>query len=172
MKKYFLCLTIILCACSPVDIAIYQNNKPAFDIKQFFNGDMEAAGIVKNRKGEVIRYFNASIKASWINGEGTLDEKFTFSDGEEQSRIWTLKEVNNNTYIATANDTIGEATLRTAGNAIFLNYLLRVPYKDSTIDLKVDDKMYLVNESTLINESIMTKLGFEVAYLTLYIRKT
>jgi hypothetical protein len=32
----------------------------------------------------VIRYFDASIDASWEDGVGTLDENVVFDDGEEQ----------------------------------------------------------------------------------------
>lgn len=176
MKKYFIVISTLVLgvlgtACSPVDINLYQDNSPTLKVKTFFNGTLEANGIVKNRRGEVTRYFNATIDASWKDGVGTLDETFVFSDGETQHRIWQLKEVDENTYTASANDVVGSSTLRTAGNALFLQYVLQVPYKDSIINLKVDDKMYLVNDTSLINESIMTKFGFEVAYVTLYIRK-
>lgn len=168
---FTLIITLFTSACSPVDINIYKNNTPELNVKTFFNGTLEAGGIVKNREGEVTRYFNATIKATWRDDIGTLDETFVFSDGETQKRIWQLREIDASTFSASANDVVGSSTLRTAGNALFLKYVLQVPYKGSTIDLKVDDKMYLVNDNTLLNESIMTKFGFEVAYVTLYIRK-
>lgn len=176
MKKSIAALSafifiLVSTGCSPVDINIYKNNNPKLDVKSFFNGPLYASGIVKNRRGEVTRYFNATINASWHNGTGVLDETFVFSDGETQDRVWQLKEIDANTFTASANDVVGSSTLHTAGNALFLKYVLQVPYKDSTIDLTVDDKMYLVNASTLINESIMSKFGFEVAYVTLYIHK-
>ena len=59
----------------------------------------------------------------------------------------------------------------TAGNAMFLQYTLTIPYKDSTIDVQVDDKMYLVNKSTLINESSLTKFGFDVGQVVLNITR-
>lgn len=162
---------LVVFGCSSVNIETYQENSPELDVEKFFNGTLQASGIVKNRKGKVIRHFNAAIEAAWSDGVGTLDEKFEFSDGEIQTRIWTLTRKSSKTYIAQANDVIGKSTLRTAGNALFLKYVLQVPYKNKIINLKVDDRMYLVNESTLLNESIMTKFGFEVASITLVIRK-
>jgi len=74
-------------------------------------------------------------------------------------------------YVATAGDVIGEGSMKVAGNSVFLDYVLRIPYGDSTIDLHIDDRMYLVTERILLNESIMTKFGFEVGEITLVIEK-
>ena len=55
---------------------------------------------------------------------------------------------------------------------MFLKYTLAVPYKDKTINIKIDDRMYLVEPNTLINESKMTKFGFTVGQIILVIRKS
>src|SRR3954471_23404290 len=83
-------IAMMLTACSSVSPNDYANNKPAFIPQKFFDGHLTAHGVVKNRSGKVIRYFNAEINASWINDIGTLNEKFTFDDGEIQYRVWTL----------------------------------------------------------------------------------
>jgi hypothetical protein len=62
-------------------------------------------------------------------------------------------------------------TLEVAGNSVFLDYVLRVPYNGDSIDLRIDDRMYLVSERVLLNESIMTKWGLEVGSLMLVIEK-
>lgn len=172
MKSYLLLLSVFfLSACSSVDIENYKDNVPELDLASWFNGSLTASGIVKNRDGLVTRYFNASIEATWTDGIGTLEEEFIFSDGEIQYRTWTLKEKNENTFIATANDVVGESEAKVSGNALFLDYILTVAYKNGSVNLHVDDRMYLVNESTLINESTLTKFGIEVAYVTLVISK-
>ena len=61
--------------------------------------------------------------------------------------------------------------MQVAGNGVFLDYVLRIPYGDGTIDLHIDDRMYLVSDRILLNESIMTKWGFEVGEITLVIEK-
>ena len=162
---------ILLAACSSTSVEDYSGNKPELKIERFFDGKLTAHGIVKDRSGKVIRYFNASIEASWQDGVGTLDERFVFDDGERQSRIWTLKSNGTNRYTGTAGDVIGTANLKASGNSLFLDYVLRIPYGDSTIDLHIDDRMYLVSERVLLNESIMTKWGFEVGQLMLVIEK-
>ncbi|MEM7562195.1 MAG: DUF3833 domain-containing protein [Pseudomonadota bacterium] len=162
----------MLAACSTVSVEDYADNKPRLDVRQFFNGSLDAHGIVKNRSGKVIRYFSAKIEASWKDGVGTLDEHFIFDDGEEQIRIWKLKPDESGVYHGTADDVIGVAQLKAAGNSLFLEYILRVPYGDGTIDVNIDDRMYLLNDRVLLNESILTKWGFEVGQLTLVIEKS
>ena len=165
----FCCL--VLAGCTSVAVEDYATNKPQIVAEQFFNGKLLAHGIVKDRDGRVIRYFSARIDASWRDGIGTLDESFVFDDGEQQKRVWTLKPSADNQYIATAGDVIGEGKMTVAGNSVFLDYVLRVPYDGDSIDLRIDDRMYLVSDRVLLNESIMTKWGFEVGSLMLVIEK-
>lgn len=161
----------ILSACASVSVTDYEKNSPRLVLQDFFNGSLRAHGIVKDRSGKVIRYFDASIDASWEEGVGTLDENFVFDDGEKQQRIWTIVKDDAGKYIGTANDVIGSPQLKVAGNSLFLNYVLRIPYEDGTLDLNIDDRMYLVSENVLINESIMTKWGFHVGEIILVIEK-
>lgn len=161
----------LLSACSSVSVDDYTANEPRLVAEQFFDGKLMAHGVLKDRGGKVIRYFSASIDASWSDGIGTLDERFVFDDGERQTRVWTLKPTGDNHYIATAGDVIGEGKMKIAGNSLFLDYVLRIPYDGDTLDLRIDDRMYLVSEAVLLNESIMTKFGFEVGRLMLVILK-
>jgi hypothetical protein len=161
----------VIAACSSVPVSEYAENRPVMVVEDFFDGSLSAHGIVKNRSGKVIRYFNASIDASWEDGVGTLDEVFRFDDGEEQKRIWRLVRNDSGGYIGSANDVVGTSRLEVAGNSLFLDYVLRIPYEDGTLDLHIDDRMYLVSERVLINESVMTKWGFEVGQITLVIKK-
>ena len=66
---------------------------------------------------------------------------------------------------------VGEGKLERSGNALFLDYVLRIPYDDSTIDVRVDDRMYQVAPDILLNESIMTKFGVQVGSILLVIVK-
>jgi len=161
----------LLVACSGIPVTEYRDYKPRLIPEVFFNGSLTAHGVVKDRSGKVTRYFNAKINAWWENGAGYLDEDFLFSDGEKQKRLWTLKKNKDETYTATAGDVVGPGKGEISGNSMFLDYVLRVPYKDGHIDITFDDRMYLVNENTIINESIMYKFGFQVGSISLVIIK-
>ncbi|HEY7771684.1 MAG TPA: DUF3833 domain-containing protein [Marinagarivorans sp.] len=162
----------MLTGCSQVKVTEYQQYTPVLTLEQFFDGPLTAHGVVKNRSGKVIRYFNADIQASWENGIGTLDESFVFNDGERQKRVWTLTPNGDNRYTAVAGDVTGQGDLQVSGNSLFMKYVLQVPYKGDEIEVTVDDRMYLVNDTTLINESTMFKFGFRVGEVLLVITKS
>ena len=161
--------TLVLAGCSSVTPDDYQGRAPAFEPESFFNGALTAHGVVKDFSGEAIRHFSADITGCWDEGVGTLDEDFVFDDGETQKRIWTLTPDGDQTYIGTAGDVVGEGLARWQGNAMFLDYTLRIELEDGPIDVKIDDRMYRVSENVVINESKMRKLGFGVGEILLTI---
>ena len=168
---FILLLLALITGCAGPSLDSYRDNQPVLVPQDFFEGELSARGVVKNFSGEVIRTFDADIVASWDDeGVGTLDEVFRFDDGEVQTRVWTLTP-KDEAYHATAGDVVEPGTMRWQGNAIHMNYLLRVPYGDSTLDVRMDDWMYLVTPDTLINETTMSKWGIDVGEVVLVIQK-
>ncbi|MFT7386832.1 MAG: hypothetical protein ACI8VC_000067 [Candidatus Endobugula sp.] len=173
---YLIVLSTLMLGCYSAPIDQYANNKPILDAQVFFTGALSAHGIVKDRSGNVIRYFNAELQGSWSNGKGLLKERFVFDDGEIQFRHWQLtpnagKKTNIQTYVGRAEDVVGDGEVQVTGNAMFIRYTLNIPYGDSTIDINVDDRMYLVSEKVLINESTLKKWGLNVGEIILTIIK-
>ena len=171
VKILMLAVLLVAAGCSSVQVGDYAENTPLLDPEAFFDGQLSAHGVIKDRSGEVIRYFNVDIKAYWKDGIGTLEEDFVFDDGELDRRVWTLTPAGENRYIGTAGDVVGQGQVSIAGNSMFLDYVLRIPYGDGTLDLHIDDRMYLVSPDVLINESKMIKLGFEVGEILLVIQR-
>ncbi|MBS3803657.1 MAG: DUF3833 domain-containing protein [Oleiphilaceae bacterium] len=166
-------MSALLSGCAGPALEDYSNLEPELEPTRFFEGELVARGVVKDWSGEVIRTFDADITASWDeDGVGTLDEVFRFNDGERQTRVWTLTP-DGEGYRATAGDVVEAGQMRWSGNAIHMNYVLRVEYgdDDSTLDVRMDDWMHLVTEDTLINQTTMSKWGFNVGELVLVIRK-
>jgi hypothetical protein len=150
---------LLLGGCASPSLEDYADRTPTLVPEQFFDGELSARGVVKNFSGEVIRTFDADITASWNDeGVGTLDEVFRFNDGEVQTRV-------------TAGDVVEPGTMRWRGNAIHMNYVLRVAYGDGTLDVRMDDWMYLITPDTLINETTMSKWGIDVGEVVLVIQK-
>ena len=79
------------------------------------------------------------------------------------AREWSLH--------GTAGDVVGDGQVTVAGNSMFLDYVLQIPWNEGTLNLRIDDRMYLVNETTLINESVMSKFGVRVGEILLVISK-
>lgn len=160
---------LVLSACGSVSVQDYADRRPTLVMETFFDGPLRAEGVVKNFSGAVIRTFTADITAYWRDGVGTLEEDFVFDDGEQQRRVWTLRPDGRGGYVGTAGDVVGEGEVSVAGNSVFLDYVLRIPYGDGTLDLRIDDRMYLVSPDLLINESVMRKFGVKVGEILLTI---
>lgn len=163
---------ILLTGCASMKIEDFNNTKPEFVPQEYFNGKLRAYGIVKDRSGKIIRSFKGEMIGSWDkNGVGTLDEFFVYDDGEEMKRVWTLKPIENKKFIATADDIVGESPMIANGNTVMIDYVMRTPYKNSTIDLSVQDWLHLQDEKVIINHSKMKKFGFVVGELVITIIK-
>ena len=164
--------TILLTGCASMKIEDFNNTKPEFIPQEYFNGKLRAYGIVKDRNGKIIRSFKGEMIGSWDkNGIGTLDEFFVYDDGEEMKRVWTLKPTGQKKFIATANDIVGESSMIANGNTVMIDYVMRTPYKSSTIDLSVQDWLHLQDDGVIINHSKMKKFGFVVGELVITIIK-
>jgi hypothetical protein len=150
----------------------FKDKRPEFIPQEYFNGKMTAYGLVKDRSGQIIRTFKGVLIGSWDEkGIGTLDEKFVYDDGEELKRVWTLKPTGEKSFDATAHDIVGTAKMKSLGNTVMIDYVMRVPYNDSTIDISVRDWLHLQEDGVIINHSKMKKFGFTVGELVITIIK-
>ena len=172
MKKILtLIFTMTLFSCSVSNPKIYEKNLPKFDIRKYFDGKLEAYGVVKDWRGKITRRFYVTMTGNWQGNEGTLEEFFVFDDGEKQSRTWKLKVSDDNNFIGNAGDVIGNAIGKQYGNSVRMDYVLRTPVGNKTYDLKIEDWLYLIDEKHLINESKIKKFGLTLGYLTIGFKK-
>ncbi len=178
ISRYAVNLACLLClaGCTATDLERHAGNTPALSLTQFFDGRLSAHGVVKDWRGRVIRTFNADILAYWTDGVGTLEEDFLFDDGEAQRRVWTLTPDGVDAsgyprYRGRAGDVVGTGRATQAGNALFMDYVLRIAYGESTLDLRIDDRMYRVSDQVVINESTMKKFGLTVGRIVLVIER-
>jgi hypothetical protein len=161
----------MLSSCSTTDVALYTQEKPLLDMKQYFNGTVDAWGMFQDRKGEVVKRFIVVIQCDWQGDVGTLDEDFTYSDGTRQKRVWTIKKQTDGLYIGTAADVVGEAIGITSGNALRWKYVLSLPVGDKVYNVNFEDWMFLMDGKVMLNRAVMSKFGFKLGEVTLSFRK-
>jgi hypothetical protein len=161
----------LMTGCAGPDPSRYADQKPALDLKAYFNGEIKGWGMVQNRFGQVDRRFVVTIKASWNGDEGVLDESFVWSDGELQRRVWKLKSAGPNRYIGTAEDVEGQAIGEISGNALRWRYTLRVPFRGNSIHLDFDDWMILIDDRVMLNRAVFSKWGIRMGEVTLSFSK-
>ena len=162
--------SLLLMSCS-TSIDEYEPQKQNFDIKQYFDGDIIAWGIVQDRNEKVTRRFCVEIEGTWEGNTGVLAEKFYFKDGEISYRNWTLIKSDDGTYKGTAGDVIGEGDATHSGFALQLQYTLSLALDDAEYEVTMDDWMYQLDEHRVINKTAMSKFGINVANITLFFDK-
>ncbi|MBM3117259.1 DUF3833 domain-containing protein [Jeongeupia naejangsanensis] len=158
-------------ACAAPDIETYRQQTPVFDPAHYFTGRTEAWGMFQKRDGEVIKRFKVDIDGRRDGDRLILDERFVYSDGSRQQRIWTLTPDGPGRWRGRADDVIGEAVGDLAGNALHWRYRLRLPVDGSEYEVDFDDWMFLADDRTLINRASMRKFGIELGQVTLFFRK-
>lgn len=162
----------VLTACGSVDVDHYAREKPELELSSFFNGTIDAWGIFQKRDGAVARRFHVVIEAIWKSPqEGVLDERFTYSDGETQRRVWTLKRQPDGTWQGTADDVVGVAIGKVAGNALRWTYVMRLPVDGKEYLVDFDDWMWQLDDSSMMNRSVMSKFGIDLGEVTLFFKK-
>lgn len=154
------------CASAPTP-ADYAAERPLLDLKRYFDGELLAHGIFTDRAGKVVRRFTVQMTASWQGAQGTLDERFTYSDGKTESRVWRLTDEGGGRYTGRADDVVGVAEGRAAGNALNWRYTLALPVDGKVIEVQFDDWMYLIDERVMLNKAAMSKFGFKLGEVTL-----
>ena len=171
MRIFLIIFLLLLSACSDHSIKSYRGEEPMINLREFFDGDIYALGIVQDRSGQVIKRFKVDIKAYWNGNKAILDEKFVYSDGTKSSRVWKLKEIGASKYEGRADDVVGIASGETAGNTFYFEYDLDLPVGDTKYKVNFEDWMYLLDKNTLLARSYMNKWGFNLGEVTIVMNK-
>ena len=156
-----------LTGCASPTPADYASQSPKLDLKQYLNGKLLAHGIVTDRGGKVLQRFTVKMTGTWVGDTGTLDERFTYSDGRQETRIWTLQRGADGRYTGRAADVLGEAVGQAGGNAFNWRYTLLLPVDGRTWEVQFDDWMFLVDEQVMLNRAVMSKFGIRLGEVLL-----
>ena len=173
IRHFFFALAalLLLNGCSAPKVQDYAQTQPKLDLFTYFAGQTQAYGQFQDRSGVVKRRFKVAITGTVNDDVLTLDERFAYDDGEKEQRVWVIKRLGDNLYSGTAGDVIGEAVGHSAGSVFSWRYTLDLPYKDSSIQVKFDDWMFLQSDGVMLNRAQVSKWGFNVGEVTLFFSK-
>jgi len=166
-----LAMALLLAGCGTIPVETYRDEKPALDLRRYFDGTVDAWGIFQDRNGRVVKRFTVRIDAKWQGDTGVLDEYFDYSDGSKSRRVWTITRIDGNRYRGTADDVVGEAIGEVSGNALRWRYVLRLDVDGRSWNVDFDDWMYLMDDQVMLNRSVMSKFGIYLGEVTLAFRK-
>ncbi len=167
MRLVILVLLLVLAGCSGPDVRQYAAEEPRLDLAEYLKGDLEAWGMFQNRSGEVIKRFHVALTGTWQGDVGTLDERFSYSDGTTERRVWTLRRQPDGSWRGTAADVLGEAVGEVAGNALHWRYQLLLKVAGDSYVVDFDDWMLLMDQRVMLNRARMSKWGVELGQVTL-----
>jgi hypothetical protein len=150
--------------------ADYANGGPVFDIRDRLNGPIVCEGVIYGPMGRVTGRFVAEFQASWQGNVGVMTEHFRYDSGAVQDRQWTLTVGADGAIRAEAPDVIGVGTGQQAGNAVLLNYRIKLSPEAGGHVLDTTDWMYLTETGVIMNRSQFRKYGIKVAELVATMR--
>ena len=167
----FIAAAALVVACASPTPNDYAAEKPLLDLKTYFNGELVAHGMFTDRAGKVARRFVVQMTGTWQGMNGTLDERFTYSDGATERRIWRLTDEGNGRWTGRADDVVGVAEGRSAGNALNWRYTLKLPVDGKVYEVEFDDWMVLMDERVMLNKAVLSKFGIRLGEVTLSFSK-
>jgi hypothetical protein len=171
VRTTLIALAALACAgCATFDVGDYAAESPRLDLARYFTGTVDGWGMFQDRSGKIVKRFRVRIDCSWKDGEGTLDEHFEYADGTTQNRIWHLVRQGDQ-YFGTAGDVVGTARGVAAGNVLRWNYVLALPVDGTVWNVDMDDRMVLIDDTTMLNRTAMSKFGIAIGEVTLSFRK-
>jgi hypothetical protein len=175
MKRlFFVCLMVMLasgCATS-LDGPRYAGQTPAFDLYEFFDGTVDAWGIVQNRSGEVVQRFSVVIDGTVSGDSLTLDERFSYDLGDGvKERVWRIQRESDGSFTGGAGDILGSAEGDAFGNAFRWAYAMDLPVGDKTYRVRFEDWIFALDSKRIMNRSWIQKFGLDVAEVTIFMQR-
>ena len=172
LKALYLSASVVLLSACTTAIDEYRDTTPTFSLKDYFDGQLTAWGIVQDYSGKLPRRFCVDITATWQGNNGQLDESFYFNDGTRQTRIWNVTVDDNGAVTGSASDVVGQASGTSQGSAFNWKYTLTVPIDGTEYDFAIDDWMYALDNDRMMNRSYMKKFGVTVAEFSIFFDKS
>ncbi|AWB08686.1 DUF3833 domain-containing protein (plasmid) [Azospirillum humicireducens] len=146
----------------------FAGNGPELRIERYFAGRTHAWGLFEDRFGTLRRSFTVVIDGHWDGRELTLDERFDYADGETDRRIWRIVRTGEGLYEGRADDVIGKAVGRSAGNALNWTYEMALKVGGGRWRVRFDDWMWLQPGDALINRANVYRWGVWIGTVSLF----
>jgi Protein of unknown function (DUF3833) len=161
-----LSLTVMV-GCAGMNPRDFKDAEPRLTIEEYFAAETRATGIFEDRFGRLRRQFTVEITGTRDGDTLVLDERFKYSDGETEQRIWNIRKTGPHSYEGRANDVIGVAYGEAYGNALNWRYDVHLKIGGGTLRVHFDDWMFLQPSGVLINRARVSKFGIEIGQVTL-----
>ena len=166
-------LFTVLAACGTPSLEAPKLSDKDLNLEEYFDGQTVAYGQFQDRFGKVHRRFKVTIRGDWNGERLLLDERFAYSDGTKETRIWTLRKDGPDRWIGTADGVQGVARGEERGDTFNWAYTIDLPKADGsgTTRVRFDDWMWLLEDGRLLNRAYMSKAGVRLGEVTIFFEK-
>ena len=160
-------LSLLLSGCSTMKIDEVASDSPQFRFEEYFAGHTKASGWFTDRFGKVRRHFCGDFFGQQQDDGFLLDEVLYYTDGVVEKRQWLVNTTESGDFRAEAEALIGGATGMIKGNALEMNYVMRVDLADGKQwQLSMNDWMFYQADGSLHNATFVSKWGFRIGVVT------
>jgi hypothetical protein len=144
---------------------------PKLDLEEYFEGPVMAYGQFQDLFGTVSRRFVVDMNGEWDGETLTLTEDFTYSDGYEERRVWTLTKTGDDTWSGSADGVIGSALCTEKDDTFNWKYQIDLPLPDGSVRVSFDDWMWRLDDKRVLNRAYMKKFGLDVGEVIIFFEK-
>ncbi len=145
----------------------FANGGPAFDPIAYWTGHVHSRGVLENRSGEPDDFVTTDCVGE-ADGVDALQmhQTITLGDGSVTRREWHMRRVTGGRFEATANDMVGTAVGEASGSGFHWSWVLATKPGNPLFDVTMNQWMYLMDGETMVNRTVITKLGITLAQVT------
>ena len=130
-------------------------------LADFYTGKLAATGITRSALGVLKRRFTADVHGQrTTDGRLILNEDFTYDDGRQFSRQWTLNalDLDEKKFLGSGADIHGDIHGEAKGCAALLIYTLKVPQKGGSFKkIDITHWQYQVTDTKTIHKLTLKK---------------
>lgn len=152
---------------SPLPMHSFAASGPAFDPVEFFRGSIHSWGVLENRSGEPTAIVLTEGRGEAEGADGVhFPQRVTVGDDKPVMRDWHMRRLGAGQFEATANDMVGTAHGEAGGRAFHWTWTLALHPGNPLTNVSMDQWWYLQDDGSMLNRTIISKLGVVVAEVT------
>lgn len=152
-------------------VAKRSDTMPVNLLTSFFEGDVEAWGLVVPRFGSKRRQFSLHMSGSWTGNRLLLAERFVFDDDAIDNRVWEFTLGDGDRFTGICDDVKGQAAGTVTDDMLMMRYVFRLSVGGRIVPVHFDDRMYRIDDKTVANRAVMYKFGLRLGEVNAVFRK-
>jgi hypothetical protein len=151
---------------APLGPHAFADTRPTFNPVVFWTGHTSSWGVVENRDGAPTEIITTSTDGTPEGDGGLHMVQHVTTNGKASVRDWHIRRVENNEFEARANDVVGTARGSPSGRTLHWTWTLAAKPGNALYNVRMEQWMYLADNGTLLNRTIVTKLGVRLVEIS------